>query len=46
MVLTPPLVLAQTDGIVLVLLDHTCTRGLRVKPYVGFLVEFKEYLED
>ena len=27
MVLTPPLIFAQTDGIVSLLLDHTCTKG-------------------
>ena len=37
MVLTPPMVFAQTDGIVSVLLDHTRTRGPSVARMRDFL---------
>ena len=51
MVVTTPMVLTQTHGIVLVLLNHTCTRGpsvarmrdfLELKRY--FLVEIESYV--
>ena len=38
MVLTLPMVFAQTDGIVLVLLDHTRTRGPSVARMQDFLL--------
>ena len=38
MVFTPPMVFAQTDGIVLVLLDHTRTKG----PSVAHMRNFKK----
>ena len=36
MVLTSPMVLTQTHGIVSVLLNHTCTRGPSVTPMLDF----------
>ena len=40
MVLTPPIVFAQTDGIDLVLLNHTCTRGPSVTRMPDFFFTF------
>ena len=40
MVLTPPMVFSQTDGIVSVLLDHTHTKGLSVARMQDFFFTF------